>query len=419
MRQPLATFAPHFAGAIILFSLFSSCASAQQTPPAPATTPPNITAYVNEVLVPVVVRDEKGSAIGDLKQQDFQIFEKGKPQEITGFTVLKRANAAAAANSTSSPQGAAGEAPPKPEASPGRYIALLFDDTHLTQEDLYQAQKATTKILASSLGDSDLAAVIAMSGSHTAFTCDLSTLQKAIQSLKPRGLWQNMDECPKVDYYQADRIVNVNDSAALAEATEAAKACTSNFANPELLARQAAREAVLLGDQDVRRTLGFLEKVVTDTGTLPGTRIVILISPGFMTTTSVGMALESRIIDVAARSNVTISTLDVLGLQSTMGDARQPGAQTAVLSKSESMLANTAVMAELAGGSGGTYFHNNNDLAAGLQLLTSAPEFVYLLAFSADKVKNDGKYHELKVKVDRPAVIVQSRKGYVAPPPKK
>src|ERR1700757_1858657 len=42
---------------------------------------------VNMVSVPVVVRQSDGKAIGNLKQEDFQLFDKGKQQIITKFTV--------------------------------------------------------------------------------------------------------------------------------------------------------------------------------------------------------------------------------------------------------------------------------------------------------------------------------------------
>jgi VWFA-related protein len=76
-------------------------------------------------------------------------------------------------------------------------------------------------------------------------------------------------------------------------------------------------------------------------------------------------------------------------------------------------------MAEFADGTGGTYFHNNNDLAGGLQNLTAAPEYVYLLEFSLEHVKPDGAYHRLKVKVDRNGLQLKARRGYFAPMPEK
>lgn len=74
-------------------------------------------------------------------------------------------------------------------------------------------------------------------------------------------------------------------------------------------------------------------------------------------------------------------------------------------------------MAELADGTGGTYFHNSNDLEGGLQALTVVPEYVYLLELSLQNVKLDGSYHPLRVKVDQEGLKVEARRGYFAPRP--
>src|SRR3954451_1563488 len=71
-----------------------SPAQAQAQPPVKPTAemashdePALFKARVNLVMVPVVVRDRKGNAVGNLKQEDFQLFDKGKPQYIARFSM--------------------------------------------------------------------------------------------------------------------------------------------------------------------------------------------------------------------------------------------------------------------------------------------------------------------------------------------
>src|SRR5277367_5779603 len=92
------------AGVVFLFCLglvISIEVQAQQSQQTAAPTPPAaIKANVNEVLVPVVVRDAQGRAVSNLSKSDFQVFDNGKPQTITGFTIIKRAAEASPANSS-------------------------------------------------------------------------------------------------------------------------------------------------------------------------------------------------------------------------------------------------------------------------------------------------------------------------------
>ena len=135
--------------------------------------------------------------------------------------------------------------------------------------------------------------------------------------------------------------------------------------------------------------------------------------------------MESRLIDLAAQSNVIISALDARGVYTTeltasekspslgaggslqlQGDYRRTG-----------MRLSENVMAELADGTGGTFFHGRNDLDAGFSNLSAVPECIYLLELPLDGVKEDGSYHRLKVKVDRDGVELQARRGYFMPKP--
>jgi hypothetical protein len=79
------------------------------------------------------------------------------------------------------------------------------------------------------------------------------------------------------------------------------------------------------------------------------------------------------------------------------------------------------VMATLAEGTGGTFYHGTNDYDEGMARTAAAPEYLYVLGFSPLDLKLDGKYHNLKVTLKNPkqpglqGSDLQVRKGYYAP----
>jgi hypothetical protein len=74
------------------------------------------------------------------------------------------------------------------------------------------------------------------------------------------------------------------------------------------------------------------------------------------------------------------------------------------------------VLADLALGTGGTYFHNRNDVDEGMKQAGTAPEISYLLGFSPQNFKIDGKFHEIKVTLTgKREANIQARRGYYAP----
>jgi VWFA-related protein len=79
----------------------------------------------------------------------------------------------------------------------------------------------------------------------------------------------------------------------------------------------------------------------------------------------------------------------------------------------DAFTADSNVMAEPADGTGGSYFHNSNDLEGGFRSLTAAPEYMYPLEFPPKKLKLNGTYHPLKVNVHGDGM--QARRGYFAP----
>ena len=48
---------------------------------------------VNALLVPVVVRDAQGRVVGNLKKEDFELFDKNKPQAIAALSIQQRPGA--------------------------------------------------------------------------------------------------------------------------------------------------------------------------------------------------------------------------------------------------------------------------------------------------------------------------------------
>jgi VWFA-related protein len=413
---------------LALFLSLCLAARQQQQSPAP-NSPPVIRSNVNEVLVPVVVRNAQGDAVGTLKKEDFQVLDDGKPQLITGFTLVKRTGEAPGVD-PSAPAPNTVPVAPQPPSPAQRFVVFLFDDLNLSSSDLAQAQLAATKILDASLPSSDTAAVLATSGTNSGLTRDRGKLQNAIRNLKASNLYHHDGhDCPNVDSYQGDLIVNKSDQKALQAATEDALTCGSldpSMANMAArMAQQAAQRAVAMGEQDFRTTLSFMRLVVSKLGALPGQRVLIFVSPGFLTADTEATALKSQILDVAAQSNVTISAIDARGLYTTGPDASQQGGgspvdallQAQYLQASKTSSEN--VMAELADGTGGTFFHNSNNLEARFRGLLSGPAYLYLLSFSVANVKPNGAYHDLKVKVNQDGLSLQARRGYFALNPEK
>jgi len=71
--------------------IFSAAFAARQKPEIqPQQVTPKVQVTVNAALIPVVVRDAQGRAIGNLKKEDFQVFDRNKLQEISGFSIEKR-----------------------------------------------------------------------------------------------------------------------------------------------------------------------------------------------------------------------------------------------------------------------------------------------------------------------------------------
>lgn len=415
--------------------------AAQQTNEAEATSP-TIQMNVNRVLVPVVVRDKQGRTVDDLKREDFQVLDNGKQRPISGFTVERRGVTAKETGKESDAQPPSPDHPaPQPPAAASRFVVFVFDDMHLKAEDLARVQKAGAKVLDGVLASSDTGAVVSVSGrTNSGLTRDRAKLQEALMSLQTHSIYRaDTRECPNIGYYQAVQIENEHshDGPAFQDAFRQVIACNpgldpvhqQNVAENEVA--NASNRVLNLGRQDAQITYLALAAFVRSMVTLPGQRILILVSPGFLPIEQESLTAESRLLDLAAQSNVNISVLDARGLYTTELDASQHSPSFSSTSRGggsvqqqsdynrTAMSLGEGAMESLADGTGGTFFHNSNDLDAGFKALTEGPETVYLLELSLDSVKPDGTYHRLNVKLDRDGLDLNSRRGYFMPKPEK
>ena len=408
-------------------TIYSAAQTAQQTNESPSFT---IQVDTSRVLVPVVVRDKQGHVISDLKREDFRVFDDDKPRTVSGFTVERHSPVDATAKEEKE-QSAPSDTPVKSLAA-ARFLVFLFDDMHLSFEDLAHAKAAATKLLGQAFTTSDMTAVIAMSGKvNTGLTQDKTKLEAAIASLQPRGLYRTDggSECPNIGFYQADQIENKHDPVALAAAVAQVFNCAPGMDRQrdqniaERMAESSAMRALTLGHQDVQVTYASMTEYVRRVAALPGQRTIILVSSGFLSLSAEEKTEESRLMDLAAQSNVILSALDARGLYTTELNAseRSQGSGQLLQLQAEyhrsTMTSNENVMAELADATGGTYFHNSNDLDAGLKVLTAVPECIYVLELSLADLKQNGSYHRLKIKVNRDGVQLQARRGYFVPKP--
>jgi len=384
---------------------------------------------VNVVLVRVVVRDQDGKVVENLKKEDFQLFDNRKPQSISTFsleTPNSRAAPVIAVSDHAEPD--AVEKAPATAALPQRFVSLLFDDIHLQVQDAVTVRVAAAKIL-DSLSPSDRVGIYTTSGQITQeFTSDSELLKQALARIIPRPLGQEgFHTCPDVSYYQGDLIANRNDQQALQVAADDALQCAFNndqskMAAARNLAIASANAAVSSGDSSSEYLYSHLLDSLRRLSGMPGQRKLVLISPGFIFSTLLAERLD--VVDRANRAGIVIDTLDARGLYTSddLGDIADPphdSLNTVGIKSSYRMAAQSAqseILDDFALGTGGTYFHNRNDLAVALRQAVSAPAASYLLGFSPQNLKLNGSFHTLKVSlVTKSKYTLQARRGYYAP----
>ncbi len=427
----------------LLFSLFICVAVwpqsdlKNQTPQSPAQKQDDAVLRVETELVQVevVVTDKNGKMVRDLRREDFELKEDGKPQDVTYFSVgtattpaqwittVAKKGATAAPNlpTTSTPENAA-----------GRHFVLALDDFHLAFGNLVYVKKSLLKFIAEQTTDADQIALITTSGQlgmFEQFTNDREALKRAINRLtvRERSIFSSPSDIPRMSVYQAEQIENRDPDAlnlAVNEIMQKLPGTPRQSAVSQ--AEGKARQLVAENNSITKATLGTLEAVIKGLRPMPGRKTMVLVSDGFLLGgTSQSMTFDlRRITDAATRAGVVIYAMDARGLVATTEsfDASQPGfgvenpPGARIRMESSAIEANRDGLNALSRDTGGFPIFNNNDLSLGLQQIVADTEYYYLLAFEPLVSYRDGRFRKLEVRVkNHPEYKIRYNKGYFAP----
>jgi len=404
-------------------------------------TPFKLQTERNLVMVRVVVRDAKGAPVSGLGKGDFQIYDRGKLQDILHFSAEKPDSmpAGSPADKGVAPAPGAAPAPASTHPAPLRFVALYFDDVHTALEGMQVSRNAADHYLATSLRPGDRVGLFTSSGRNQVdFTDDIAKLHQALFDLRPSTTEApGSAACAEISPYQAYLIVKGQKEPLDLAVQEAICRCGHQMCGRAVggiseldigFRAQMENEAYRIHDEDQTAAHGELrniETLIRGMTLLPGHRSVVIVSGGFLT---LELKYElDQVIDRALRANVILNALDARGLYQDPGLvesqelAAAAGVSNDVLDWKRGMMRPSAgldseVMAALAEGTGGVFYENNNDFEAGFRLMASVPDAYYVLAFSPQNMKLDGAFHSIKVKlVSAHGLTLEARRGYYAP----
>jgi VWFA-related protein len=371
----------------------------------------------NLVQVDSVITDSKGKPVTDLRPDEVQILEDGKPQQITNFSYIAL-EAPVVTKSTKPPDKNAAPAPPvrvRPDQV-RRTIALVVDDLGLSFESAYYVRQALKKFLDQQMQPNDLVAIIRTGGGIGAlqqFTTDKRQLYAAVEKVK----WNPMGRAG----VSAFAPLGGNSIASL-----------SNSSDDE--ERRLVNEDVDQFRSDVFAvgTLGAVNYIVRGLRDLPGRKSIILMSDGFQifsrsepTGSARILAALSTLTEMANRASVVIYTLDPRGLQvlgltaadSTAGMSPQQVEQSLTDRRTDFFESQNGLN-YLAQQTGGLAIRNTNDLSGGIRRAIEDQGGYYLIGYRPDESTFDSrsgkrKFHKLSLKITRPGKFnVRMRNGF-------
>jgi VWFA-related protein len=411
--------------------LICAGAPAAQQPPAPpadAGQQPAVTfrTETNFVEVHAIVTDQKGAFVKDLTRADFDIYEDGRLQSPTVFSLVD-----VPVERPFTPRNATAPIEPDVRSTTrtfdGRIYILLLDDLHTNVTRTNNVRDVAKRFVDQYLGANDLAAVVFTSGRQESGQ-ELTSSRRLLTAA--------------IDRFQGQKLPSAGAEKLAIHVREAGNEIDPDTGNPAVgRTSQGLQNAQSIRDPydqqrafNVRRSFDAIENISTWLGDVQGRRKALLFfSEGFdydiyqpfdLARESSSVVAEAREAAAAAqRANVNVYGIDPRGM-SQFGEMIEINARsdypqleygTFRGALRELLLAQESLIS-LSDETGGIPIVNSGDLAGGLGRIVLDNSRYYLLGYYSDSTKwARNRFLKIEVRVKRPGLQVRARKGFLPP----
>ena len=398
----------------------------QPPPPDPATQAPVFRSDINVVRVDVIVTDRQGNPVHDLKPEDFEVTEDGKPQTIQTFKLINIAENSDAVPET--PRAVRNAIDEQTEAARDdvRIFAFFLDDYHVRLGNSMRAREIIAQFVERQLFPMDIAGIMYPLWSINDVRLnrnreELATGIRGFTGRKYDYTPRNQFEENYVHYVstiEAERIRNDVTLTALKALIVRLGGLTER------------RKAIILISEGYTNTLPpqMVDQVATCNGSPCGNQPrprpdpiggggpaqARMESQEFFLQTDLLSDLR-RVYEMANRYNTAIYAVDPRGLTPFETDLSTAGQAAVSLTTDAKMLDNTMdTLRVLAENTDGRAIVNQNDLASGMRQIIRDSSAYYLLGYTSSLTQADGRFHKINVRVKRPGLQVRARPGYLA-----
>ena len=400
----------HFAALIACVA--GTVLSAGQNPPPPQQPQqPTFRVQVDYVEVDTVVTDKQGNLVRDLKKEDFQVFEDGKPQTITTFThvdiPIERADRPLFASSPIEPDVKTNERP-----FDGRVYVMVIDDLHTRFGRTQRVKSAARQFVQQRLGANDLMAVVHTFGATDAsqeFTNNKRLLLAAIDRTQGKKL-DSATVNKTREYYNTQGIRQPGDPLNDPDDMERSMNATNALRTLQNVAEwfgsvRGRRKTILYVSEGIDYDLNEL---IPQNGSTHRDATQIIDE-------------TNQVIQAATRSNVSIYGIDPRGLTDLGDETIEIGAfpDDTSLGVGQGSLMNELRTSQdslrvLSDNTGGFAVVNRNDFSTAFDRIVEDNSSYYVLAYYPPDAR-PGRQHKINVRVTRPGLTVRARQGYVTP----